>query len=141
MELANGCGDIAYGEGPLLFNVTLSSNLPALNENPSLQAELQVNFSRIPAIPNTGIEITDSTIHTIDISNAFHNQWSGSRSVQLEVDRAAVPEPVMKRIMMDKNRFRAQVKLVFDGVTAAEWSPACESPIFQPCLKSKGNFF
>ena len=76
--------------------------------------------------------------HVINISDA---QWIGGRSVLLEVDRAAVPGSVMQKIMRDNGRFRAQVKLVFNGVTAAEWSPVCESPIFQPCLESKGNFF
>ena len=137
MELFNSCGDIAHGEGPLRLNVTLSSNLPALTQHQHLQAELRVNFSLIPKIPNTDNQGIDSIMHTTDISDTFHNQWTGGRSVQPEVNRAAVPEHVKERIMRGKERFRAQVKLVFNGVTAAEWSPVCESPIFQPCLSSE----
>ena len=136
-ELSNGCGDIAHGEGRLRLNVTLSSSLPALSETPLLQAELLVNFTLIPKIPNTENQRTDSIMHKINISNAFYNQWTGGRGVQLEVDRVAVPGQVMQRIMNNRERFRAQVKLVFNGVTAAEWSPVCESPIFQPCLNSE----
>ena len=137
MKLSNGCGDIAHGEGSIRLNIMLSSNIPALNQHQMLQAELRVNFSLIPKIPNTENQGIDSIMHTIDISDAFHNQWTGGRSVQLEVNRAAVPEHVKERIMGGKERFRAQVKLVFNGVTAAEWSPVCESPIFQPCLNSE----
>ena len=137
VNLSNSCGDIAHGEGPLRLNVTLSSNLPALNQHQLLQADLQVNFSLIPTIPNTENQGIDSIMHTTDISDAFHNQWTGGGSVQLDVSRAAVPEHVKERIMRDNERFRAQVKLVFNGVTAAEWSPVCESPIFQPCIDSE----
>ena len=76
-------------------------------------------------------------IHIIDISDTSNNQWTGGRSVQLEVSRVAVLGQVMARIMNSGERFRAQVKLVFNGATATEWSLVCESPIFQPCLNSE----
>ena len=136
VELSNSCDDIAFGEDPLYFNLTLSSHLLSLTQqqfSDSLQAQLRLNFSIIPKIPN---QRTDFFIHTTDISTL--SECSGDRSVQLVVDQAAaVPGEVMERITGGNERFRAQVKLVLNGVTAAEWSPVCESPIFQSCLNSE----
>ena len=97
---------------------------------------MQLNFSHIPNIPNHG---TDSTIHTVDISNTLHtpSPWTGGSSIQLAVDREAIPLEVMERIKRRNERFRTQIKLVFDGISSSEWSPICESPIFQPCLSGK----
>ena len=135
MELSNSCGDITHGEGPLRFNMTLSSDFPALSQQLTdpLQVQLQLNFSLIPKIPTQRI---DSSM-IVDISSTLLNQWTGGRSVQLEVGRAALPRQVVERIMSSNERLRTQVKLIFNGVTAAEWSPICESPIFQPCLPSE----
>jgi molybdopterin/thiamine biosynthesis adenylyltransferase len=76
-------------------------------------------------------------IHTVDISDAFYRrQWIGGRSVQLQVNRAAVLGETMGRINKIDGageRFRAQAKVVISGETAAEWSPVCASPIFQDC--------
>ena len=136
MELYNSCSDVAFGDGPLNFNLTLSSYFPALSQHQfsdPLQVQLRFNWSLIPTIPNQRI---DSII--ADISNTLHARWTDGRSILLAIDRAAVPQQVMERIRSDdKERFRAQVKLVFNGVTAGEWSPICESPIFQPCLDSE----
>ena len=136
VELSNRCGDIAHGEGPLRLNITLSSHFPALSHQ-QLLAELRVNFTLIPTIPNTEDSDIDSIMDTTDITEAFNTQWRGGRSVQLDVRRTAVPSRVMERITGGSERFRAQVKLVLNGVTAAEWSPVCESPIFQSCLNSE----
>ena len=117
-ELSNDCNDITHGEGPLHFILTLSSEFPALSQlqfSDLLHIQLQLNFSLIPKILNQG---TDYIIHTTDIS--ILNNWTGGKSVQLEIERAAVPGQVMQRIMSSHERFRAQVKLVFNGVTAAE---------------------
>ena len=137
MELTNSCGDIEQGDGPLNFNVTLSSVLPALNQHHQLlQAELQVNFSHIPRIPDTEDRGNASTTYAIDISNVINNRRTGGNSILLQVNRAAVPEQIKNRIKSG-DRFRAQVKLVLNGVTAAEWSPVCQSPIFQSCINSE----
>ena len=142
MELSNSCSDVPNGDGPLNFILTLSSDFPALSQyqfSDQLQVQLKLNFSLIPnpnpKIPNQRI---DSINTMVNISNTLHTQWTGGRSIQLAIDRAAVPQQVKERIRSDdKERFRAQVKLVFKGVTAGEWSPICESSILQPCLDSE----
>ena len=109
VELSNGCGDSTYDEQGLHFNLPLSSNL---HQCQNLQADIHVNFSLIPNIPNNEIWRTNFIIHTIDISNIlFHSQWTGGRSVQLNISRVAVPGCVMERIMSSRERFRVQVKL------------------------------
>ena len=139
MELSNSCSDVPNGDGPLNFNLTLSSDFPALSQyqfSDQLQVQLKLNFSLIPnpnpKIPNQRI---DSINNMVDISNTLHTKWTGGKSIQLAIDKVAVLQQVMERIRSE--RFRAQVKLVFNGVTAGEWSPICESPIFQPCLNSE----
>ena len=138
MELSNSCSDVPNGDGPLNFNLTLSSDFPALSQyqfSDQLQAQLKLNFSLIPKIPNQRI---DSINIMVNISSTPHTQWTGGRNIQLAIDRAEVPEQVMERIKSnDKERFRAQAKLVFNRVTAGEWSPICESSILQPCLDSE----
>ena len=135
MELSNSCGDIEQGDGPLNFNTTMSSVLPVLDQHHRLlAAELQVNFSHIPRIPDTEDRGNAST--TIDISDIINSQGTGGKSILLRVNRAAVPEQIKNRIKSG-DRFRAQVKLVLNGVTAAEWSPVCQSPIFQSCINSE----
>ena len=134
VELSNSCGDVTHGEGPLYLILTLSSPLPFLTQQQfsgSLQLQLLLNFSIIPRISN---QRTDTIIHSVDISTL--SEWSYSRTVQLEIDRTAIPVEVMERIKSGRERFRAQMKLVLNEVTAAEWSPVCQSPIFQPCINS-----
>ena len=137
MELSNSCDDVTHGEGPLYLILTLSSPLPFLTQqqfSDSLQLQLLLNFSIIPRIPN---QRTDTIIHSVDISTL--SEWSDSRTVQLEIDRTAIPVEVMERIKSGRERFRAQMKLVLNEVTAAEWSPVCQSPIFQPCINSESE--
>ena len=137
VEVSNGCGDVTHGEGPLWFNLTLPPNFPPLSQLQfSEQLFMQVNFSHIPKFPN---HETDSTIHNVDISNTLHtpSKWTSGRSIQLAIDREAVPLEVMEGIKRRNERFRTQIKLVFNEISSSEWSPLCESPIFQPCLSSK----
>ena len=137
MELTNSCGDIEQGDGPLNFNVALSSVLPALDQHHQLlQAELVVNFSHILRIPDTEDHGNASTTYAINISDIINSRRTGGKSILLQVNRAAVPEQIKNRIKSG-DRFRAQVKLVLNGVTAAEWSPVCQSPIFQSCINSE----
>ena len=138
MELTNSCGDIEQGDGPLNFNVTLSSVLPVLDQHHQLlAAELQVNFSHIPRIPDTEDRGNASTTYAIiDISDIINSRRTGDKNILLQVNRAAVPEQIKNRIKSG-DRFRAQMKLVLNGVTAAEWSPVCQSPIFQSCITSE----
>ena len=134
MQLLNSCEHVTYADNPLDINLTISSALPEFSQpfTDPLSIQLRLNLSLIPKIPSQGI---DSMTHEVDISNEFLSQWRGGRSIQLHVDKKAVlRDSAMSRIKSHGARFRAQVKLVFDEVTAAEWSPVCESPILQPCL-------
>lgn len=135
MQLLNSCGHNAHADS-LDINLILSSALPEFSQpfTDPLLIQLQLNLSLIPKIPSQG---TDSMTHEVNITDEFLRQWRGGRSIQLQVDRAAVLGKAMSRIGIRGERFRAQVKLVFDGETAAEWSPVCESPIFQPCFDSE----
>ena len=136
MQLLNSCEHVTYADSPLNINLTLSSALPEFSQpfTDPLSIQLRLNLSLVPKIPNQGIDSIRTITHAVDISDEFLSQWRGGRSIQLQVDRTAVPREAMRRIRSGGERFRAQVKLVFDEVTAAEWSPVCESPIFQPCL-------
>ena len=131
VEIANSCEDVAYEDGPLNFK--LLSNFPvALSQDQFsdfLQIQLKLNWSLIPDSLN---QTVDWNITEVYISNT---QWNGS--VCVDIERAhAVPQNVMNGLKTGK-RFRVQTKLIFNGVAAAEWSPICESPIFQPCVQSK----
>ena len=85
------CG-LWQGDGPLNFNITLSSVLPALDQHYQLQAELLVNFSHIPRIPNTEDCRNASTTYAIDISDGINSHRTGGKSILLQVNRAAVSE-------------------------------------------------
>ena len=65
----------------------LSSNPPALNQQQSLKAKCSHCIS---------INTADKFIH---VANMFHHQRTGSRSIRLKVDGAAVPVEVMISIM------------------------------------------
>ena len=139
MELFNSCDDIIYGYGPFNFNLTLFSDFPALSQyqfSDQLQVQLKLNFSHISKIPNQRTNSIDHNIIIVDISNTLHTQWTGGKSIQLAIDREEVPEQIMERIRSDdKEIFTAQVKLIFNGLTAGEWSLISESPIFSPCIE------
>lgn len=137
MQLLNSCEHVTYADSPLNINLTLSSALPEFSQpfTDPLSIQLLLNLSLIPKIPSQGIDSIRTITHEVDIlSDEFLSQWRGGKSVQLRVDKTAILGDAMSRIMSRRERFRAQVKLAFNEVTAAEWSPVCESPIFQPCL-------
>ncbi len=140
MQLLSSCGHVAQGEGPLNISLTLSSDLSHLRHD-LLPIQLWLNLSLIPKIPSQGTDsMNDSMIHRVDISDAFHrNRWTSGRTIQLQVNRAAVLGEAMGRIknIHAPERFRAQAKVVISGETAAEWSPVCASPIFQSCHTSE----
>lgn len=144
VDLINGCRDVSHGEGQLNFLVNLSSTffseLSLLQLRETLRAQLVLNWSQLPERPDEGMTYTNVT--TIDVSDILRRQFmeegGGRRDVvfQLAVDRkTAVPAFVLREVSASsEKRFRVQAKLSLNGTTAAEWSPECESPIFQPCL-------
>ena len=137
MTITNSCSDIAYGEGPLNFRLTLPADFPVeqlQQYRHSILLQLMLNWTTFLDVPTLGGDLVDRT-RLINISNLLQNHWNGNTLIDLSVNRnAAVPSHVTNEVRMANMRYRVQAKLIFNGTMAAEWSPECESPIYQPCL-------
>ena len=137
VTIENSCGDIAYGEGKLNFHLTLPADFkaPLLHKYiHSIRVQLMLNWTTFSDVPTLGVDSAGST-QVIDISDLIKNYWNGSTLIDVPVNRnAAVPGHVTSGVRTANMRYRVQAKLIFNETMAAEWSPECESPIYQPCL-------
>ena len=98
----------------------------------SIPIHLELNWT---TFSDTEEDSTVGTKKIIDVSNLFENHWNGDRFIELSVDRnLTVPSHVTNGVRTTNMRYRVQAKLIFNGTTAVEWSPECDSPLYQHCL-------
>lgn len=134
VNITNGCDDITHSGGQLHFRLTLPANFPAEllhNYIHLIQVQLLLNWTTFPDAEN------DSAVETprIDVSNFFKNHWNGDRFIDLLVSKTLdVPSVVTNGVRTANKRYRVLAKLIFNGTMAVEWSPECESPLYQGCL-------
>ena len=123
-----------------MFDLMLNNRYPSLSLH-SHSLRVQLEFIWTSVTEKLRRQNTTSISTVVDVSpDSLGTDWTGKRRISLAVDRSqAVPSHVATSIRNQAARFRVQIRVVLNGTTASDWSPECQSPIYQTCLGGYNN--